>query len=149
MADMFSVRKRSEIMSRVRSRDNKATELRLIYVFRAHSIRGWRRRGKAFGNPDFIFPAERLAVFVDGCFWHSCPIHGSIPVSNRLFWKTKLHRNLQRDKLVRRELQSSGWRVLRIWQHELIHPERVATRVSRLLRQQKIPRVRHQRRKKD
>jgi DNA mismatch endonuclease (patch repair protein) len=82
-------------------------------------------------------------VFVDGCFWHSCPIHGSIPASNRLFWKAKLHRNVQRDKLVCRALQSSGWRVLRIWQHELLYPERVARRLGRLLRQQKIREVRY------
>lgn len=137
------------IMSRVKSRGNKATELRLIDIFRSHAITGWRRKGKAFGNPDFIFPAKRLAVFVDGCFWHSCPIHGNVPASNRLFWKTKLFRNLQRDKLVCWELQSSGWRVLRIWQHELVHPERVARRVGGLLRRQKAPGVRHERRTKD
>jgi|SRR5580692_6209246 DNA mismatch endonuclease (patch repair protein) len=133
MPDMFSVGKRSEIMSRVRSRGNKATELRLIEVFRSHAITGWRRNRKLFGSPDFVFPAERLAVFVDGCFWHGCPVHGSIPASNRPFWQTKLHRNLERDKLVCRELQKSGWRVLRIWQHELVHPARVARRVGRML----------------
>ena len=105
MADVFSVTKRSEIMSRVKSRGNKATELRLMEVFRVHKIKGWRRHADIFGNPDFVFPVERLAVFVDGCFWHSCPIHGSLPRSNRPFWKSKLYRNRQRDRHVCRKLQ--------------------------------------------
>src|SRR5262245_38311326 len=110
MADMFSVGKRSEIMSRIKSRGNKATELRLIGVFRSNAISGWRRRRKMLGNPDFVFPTERLVVFVDGCFWHNCPVHGSLPTNNRVFWQTKLLRNLERDKFVCRELKKSGWR---------------------------------------
>jgi DNA mismatch endonuclease, patch repair protein len=133
MVDVFSIKKRSEIMSRVKGRGNRATELRLIAVFRAHRIKGWRRHARIFGRPDFVFPQEGLAVFVDGCFWHGCPIHGSVPASNRSFWKSKLHRNVQRDKLVRRELEEVGWCVLRIWQHELGRPESVANKVAKLL----------------
>ena len=85
MADVFTPLKRSEVMARVKSRGNRATEMRLIRIFRDFEIKGWRRRAKVFGNPDFIFRAARLAVFVDGCFWHGCPIHGSIPETNRRF----------------------------------------------------------------
>lgn len=144
MPDMFSVAKRSEIMSRVKSRGNRATEVRLIEIFRSHAIIGWRRTRKIFGNPDFVFPAERLAIFVDGCFWHACPVHGSIPASNRLFWQTKLYRNVQRDKLVSRELEKLGWRVVRIWQHDLVHSQRVAGRVRRLLHRQKTRGLRNE-----
>lgn len=130
MVDMFSVKLRSEIMSKVKSRGNKATELRLIEIFREFKISGWRRRAKVFGNPDFVFHSARVAVFVDGCFWHCCPIHGGIPATNRKFWAAKLDRNKNRDKVVKQKLRAAGWRILRIWQHELSQPSRVARRVN-------------------
>lgn len=106
-------------MSRVRGRDNKATELTMIALFRRHRITGWRRRVRLFGKPDFVFRKHGLVVLVDGCFWHGCPKHATRPVSNRAFWRRKLARNKARDRLVNRELRRRGWRVLRIWQHEL------------------------------
>src|SRR5205085_8640731 len=96
------------------------TEGRLIQIFKKHSIVGWRRQTKVFGKPDFIFPGKHIAIFVDGCFWHSCPRHKSQPASNSEFWKTKLARNVARDKLVNRTLKRQGWQVMRIWQHELL-----------------------------
>jgi DNA mismatch endonuclease, patch repair protein len=119
MVDIFSVTKRSEIMSRVRGRGNKNTELALLALFRRHRITGWRRHLDLFGNPDFVFRKYRLAVFVDGCFWHGCPKHATKPMSNKAFWTAKLARNKTRDRLVLRTLRGQGWRVLRIWQHEL------------------------------
>jgi DNA mismatch endonuclease (patch repair protein) len=119
VADVFSKAKRSQVMSRIRGRGNKETEIALMQLFRQHGITGWRRHRAVFGKPDFVFPRLRLAVFVDGCFWHSCPKHGNLPVNNRLFWKRKLEANGQRDKLVGRTLRARGWHVLRIWQHEL------------------------------
>ena len=119
MADVFSATKRSEIMSRVRGRGNKATELALITFLRHHGIAGWRRRAGVFGHPDFVFAKCKLAVFVDGCFWHGCAKHASYPTSNRTFWTAKLSRNKARDRLVVSTLRKRGWRVLRIWQHEL------------------------------
>jgi len=133
MADVFSRKKRSDIMSRVKGRGNAATELRLICIFREYYITGWRRRVVIFGNPDFVFPKTRLAVFVDGCFWHGCPKHESQPNSNRIFWRKKLGRNKKRDHLVNRTLRATGWRVLRVWQHELQDPSRVARRITKLL----------------
>lgn len=106
-------------MSCVRSHGNKATELALIRIFRRYSIKGWRRNGRIFGQPDFVFPRQRVAVFVDGCFWHSCREHRTTPVSNRLFWEKKLQRNRARDRLVNKTLRRGGWSVLRVWQHEL------------------------------
>lgn len=106
-------------MSRVRGKGNKATELALIKLLRRLGIPGWRRSAQVFGKPDFVFPKYRLAIFVDGCFWHGCPKHGTQPASNREFWKAKLARNKARDGLVKRTLRQRGWRVLRIWQHEL------------------------------
>lgn len=119
MADIWDKRKRSEVMSLIRSHGNKATELRLIEVFRANRIAGWRRKQKLPGTPDFTFKSERITVFVDGCFWHGCPKHCSYPATNSLYWRKKLKRNIERDKQVNKELRKLGWGVLRVWQHEL------------------------------
>jgi len=72
MTDIWTKQKRSEVMSLIRSHGNKATEMRLIEVFKAHEIIGWRRKQKLPGKPDFVFRKERLCLFVDGCFWHGC-----------------------------------------------------------------------------
>jgi DNA mismatch endonuclease (patch repair protein) len=119
MPDVFTVAKRSQVMSRIRGHGNKETELALIQFLRKHRITGWRRRYSAFGKPDLVFPKMRLAVFVDGCFWHQCPKHSNIPANNRPFWERKLEANRRRDRLVNRTLRANGWRVLRVWEHEL------------------------------
>ena len=117
--DIFSKAKRSDVMSRICGTGNKGTELRLIQVFRVNGITGWRRRSKLPGKPDFVFPRLKTAVFVDGCFWHGCPKHGTKPKTNAAFWRTKIARNKARDKEVNRLLRAKGWKVMRIWEHEL------------------------------
>lgn len=119
MVDIYSPAKRSEVMSRVRGHGNKDTELALIRLFRHFGIRGWRRNQQVFGKPDFVFPKTKVAVFVDGCFWHGCPKHCSLPRNNRPFWRSKLAANKARDQQVSRALRKAGWRVLRIWEHDL------------------------------
>jgi DNA mismatch endonuclease (patch repair protein) len=117
--DIFTKKKRSDVMSQIRGRGNKDTELALAKLFRRNKITGWRRNQKIFGKADFVFLRLKLAIFVDGCFWHGCPKHGTQPKGNRTFWKNKFARNKARDFLVTRTLRSQGWRVLRIWEHEL------------------------------
>jgi DNA mismatch endonuclease (patch repair protein) len=119
MADVFTKDRRSYVMSRIRSHRNLGTELSLIVVFKKAGIVGWRRRYTLFGNPDFVFPKAKIAVFVDGVFWHSHPRLGHIPKSNQSYWINKLERNKRRDRLVNRTLRSRGWSVVRIWQHEI------------------------------
>jgi DNA mismatch endonuclease (patch repair protein) len=119
MPDIFSKTKRSQLMSRIRSHGNAATELRLVCLLKNFGVTGWRRNQKIFGKPDFVFPKLKLAVFVDGCFWHGCPRCYGTPKSNRAFWKNKICRNRERDRLVTRTLRSRGWRVVRIWEHDL------------------------------
>ena len=164
MPDVFTKRKRSEVMSRIRGRGNKETELALAKLLRKHGITGWRRhqpivfsasrtkhwrsetpRRSFRGNPDFVFPRQRVAVFVDGCFWHGCPIHSnparwlkkssmkadSTSCSSRLrgespsartgraFWTNKLRANIARDRFVTRQLRRQGWTLLRVWEHQL------------------------------
>jgi DNA mismatch endonuclease, patch repair protein len=133
LTDVFDTIKRSEIMSRVRSSGNLATELRMIQIFRSYRVTGWRRKALLFGKPDFVFPGARLALFIDGCFWHGCKKHGSVPGTNNLFWMKKLERNKRRDRIVNARLKSLGWFVLRLWQHELKDPEKVVKRLSRHL----------------
>jgi DNA mismatch endonuclease (patch repair protein) len=82
-------------------------------------------------KPDIVFTRARLAVFIDGCFWHCCPIHGNQPRANNEYWGPKLRRNVVRDRAVDRSLADEGWSVLRAWEHE--DPDRVATRVGRAL----------------
>jgi DNA mismatch endonuclease (patch repair protein) len=72
-------------------------------------------------------------LFVDGCFWHGCSIHGTIPKTNAAFWQTKIERNMSRDKLVGRRLKASKWFVVRIWQHELKEERKIANKVRRAL----------------
>ena len=119
MPDVFTKAKRSAVMARIRGHGNKDTELALMKLFRQHRITGWRRHQKVFGKPDFVFWQMRLALFVDGCFWHGCPKHCKIPAGNRAFWKKKFAANIARDRRVNRELRKLGWRVMRIWEHDL------------------------------
>ena len=135
MSQLFSGLTRSELMSRIRSHGNKKTELALIRVFRSQRITGWRRHRPVFGKPDFVFPKLRLAVFVDGCFWHACPLHTTKPKGNAAFWRKKFARNQARDRLVTRTLRKAGWRVLRVWEHELTRKRelRLLKRLQRAL----------------
>jgi len=119
MSDIYTLQKRSELMSRVRGAGNRSTELRLIAIFRASSTTGWRRKQPLPGRPDFVFRREKVVVFVDGCFWHGCSKHGTWPATNRLFWRKKLKDNMARDRRVNLLLQNNGWRVVRLWQHDL------------------------------
>ena len=119
MPDVFTKAERSEVMSRIRGRGNKDTELALMKLLRSQHITGWRRHQPVFGKPDFVFREARVAVFVDGCFWHGCPRHCSAPANNRAFWKKKLAVNKARDRRVNRVLRKEGWRVVRIWEHDL------------------------------
>lgn len=133
MSDVFTKAQRSDIMSRIRSRGNKDTELALVKLFRQHGITGWRRNQKVFGKPDFIFRRNRLALFVDGCFWHGCPRCYRRPRSNQKYWAEKIARNKARDRCVNRGLRKLGWRVLRIWEHNLVKRDSVCIRKIQLV----------------
>lgn len=91
------------------------------------------RRTRPRVRPDFVFRAQRVAVFVDGCFWHGCPRHATRPKQNRKFWDEKIARNQARDRLVTRELKKSGWTVLRLWECALAK-KREASTLARLRR---------------
>lgn len=128
---------RSRIMSAIRGRGNVTTEGRLTHILRTMRISGWRRHLKLPGAPDFAFPASRVAVFVDGCFWHGCPRCYRAPRSNADFWREKIARNRVRDKRVARQLRYLGWSVLRIREHSLGNADSVAKRIRRALDRKK------------
>ena len=129
MADVYTRAERSALMAKVRGRGNLTTEEALAKIFRVEGWSGWRRQRAIGGRvaagtrfrvrPDFVFAARRLAVFVDGCFWHGCPQHGTRPRGNAAFWRAKFRRNQARDRRDTRRLGRAGWKVLRLWEHEL------------------------------
>ena len=119
MPDVFTKDERSKIMSGVKSKKNKSTELKIIQIFKKYHIKGWRRNYKIFGNPDFVFPQLKLIVFTDGCFWHGHNCRNTEPVDNAVYWQNKIVKNRSRDRLVSLKLIKKGWHVLRIWECEL------------------------------
>jgi DNA mismatch endonuclease, patch repair protein len=119
MADVLTKTQRSNCMAAIRSSGNKDTEIRLITILRGGKFKGWRRNSSLFGRPDFVFPKIKLAVFVDGCFWHGCPRCYRSPKSNKAFWSEKKTVNHRRDVLVNRSLRAKGWRVIRFWECDL------------------------------
>jgi DNA mismatch endonuclease (patch repair protein) len=124
---------RSRNMSVIRGTENQTTELKLATLFRKNGISGWRRHVPGiYGRPDFVFRNEKIAVFVDGCFWHGCREIKKMPVANRRFWIRKLGNNRKRDIAVGRELKKAGWRVVRLWEHELKRsPDRAVQKIKK------------------
>jgi DNA mismatch endonuclease (patch repair protein) len=119
--DKFDAATRSRIMSRNRATGTRSTERRFRSFLIRSAIRGWKlgHNSRLIGNPDFVFTSSHLLIFIDGCFWHGCQSCRSIPVTNRSFWRTKIHGNKTHDRKVTRLLKNLGWRVIRIWEHEL------------------------------
>lgn len=119
MADVFDKTTRSSIMQKVRSQGNKSTELQLITLFRDNGIKGWRRNYPVKGRPDFVFPDQKVAIFVDGCFWHGHDCRNTRPKENEKYWQEKRERNIRRDEAVTNIFGNRGWTVVRIWECEL------------------------------
>lgn len=142
--DIFTVAKRSDVMSKIRSKGNMSTEISLLRSLRKNGIKGWRRHLPVRSSdvrsvPDFVFPREKIVVFVDGCFWHSCPKHGTIPKSNRDFWLKKLKSNKKRDGKTTRILKKEGWKVFRFWEHSVKkNPDRCAKKILKFLLAQSL-----------
>ncbi len=108
---------KSEQMARVRSR-NTEPERMLRRALWGAGLR-YRLRLQLPGSPDVAFPGPKVAVFVDGCFWHGCPEHYTAPVRQAEFWAAKLGRNRARDEHVDAELSALGWRSVRVWEHSV------------------------------
>lgn len=140
MADIISPEQRSRVMSRIRLRDT-VPELALR---RALWAAGMRYRlvlnTPLLGKPDIVFPGPRVVIFVDGCFWHGCPIHGHVPKSQESYWAPKLARNIQRDADVTARLGEQGWQVLRFWEHQVRKELAICvSKVASVVKQGKTP----------
>jgi DNA mismatch endonuclease (patch repair protein) len=132
MADVFSKKKRSEVMSLIRSKNTKP-EIALRKLVSAYFYpKGYRYRihyKKLIGSPDIVFVAKKLAIFVDGTFWHGYESEKYKRPKDK-FWSQKIKANVVRDKKVNKLLKKRGWTVLRIWEHDLEkRPEKILTRI--------------------
>lgn len=130
--DTVSPSERSRIMRNVKSDGNKSTEAAFVKLLRRQKITGWRRHYSILGKPDFVFPKARVAIFIDGCFWHGCPKHCRLPSSNHEYWKRKILNNSIRDKAFTRQLKILDWRVVRIWEHELAQPASLRAKLNKI-----------------
>lgn len=125
MSDNLSPKDRRKTMQAVRSKKTKI-ERRLWAMLARMGIKGWRKNAKdVFGKPDVVFDSRRIAIFVDGCFWHGCPsCQKVLPISNHDYWLRKIRRNKKRAVQVNRHLRSRGWLVIHIWEHEFALEEK-------------------------
>jgi DNA mismatch endonuclease Vsr len=129
-------------MRSVRSGGNRSTELCLRLALVREGVRHWKVAPEELpGRPDFYFPHARLAVFVDGCFWHGCVRCGHFPRTNRRFWRAKILRNRQRDTVASLALRASGIKVLRFWEHDLSDGPQVCVRKIKTALKQKNKRL--------
>lgn len=110
---------RSRTMGAIRSKNNRTTELALRMALVRSRMTGWSLHANLPGKPDFYFPKLKLAIFVDGCFWHGCPNCGHVPRTRSAFWSAKFNRNRIRARQVSKQLKKNGICVLRFWEHEL------------------------------
>jgi len=126
---------RSRTMSAIRGKHNRTTELRLRMAFIRKGIKGWQLNAVELpGKPDFYFENSRLAVFVDGCYWHGCARCGHIPKTRSQFWAAKIKRNQQRDRQKQIALRKLGISTIRVWEHELkdgLNTERVINKIKK------------------
>jgi len=119
MADVYDKATRSSVMQKVRSKGNKSTEQRLVTLFLKNGIPRWRRNYPVKGHPDFVFLYKKVAIFVDGCFWHGHDCRNTRPKENEEYWRRKRERNIKHDHEITALFQERGWTVVRIWECEL------------------------------
>jgi len=116
MVDVHTKEQRSYNMSRIKASETKL-ELKFKKLFK---VLGFIYQPKnVYGKPDFIHKKEKIAVFIDSCFWHKCSKHYKEPSTNKKFWRDKINKNSERDKKVTKKLKKDGWRVIRIWEHSI------------------------------
>lgn len=118
MSDSVSKKKRSQIMSAVRSKDSKI-EVDLRKAIWKKGFRYRKNQTRYFGTPDLVLKKHKAVIFVDSCFWHGCKKHCRLPATRKKYWTPKIERNKERDKEVNRYYRKKEWKVLRIWEHEI------------------------------
>ena len=119
MPERFTQQEQSEIMRKVKSSQNLSTEIRMVELFKQNHIVGWRRKYYLFGNTDFVFLKKKIALFIDGCFWHGHDCRNLKPLTHKDNWQNKVQKNRKRDEQVSNFLIQKGWVVYRFWECEL------------------------------
>jgi DNA mismatch endonuclease (patch repair protein) len=118
MVDVLTPAQRKLNMSKIKGKDT-SPEIKIRKLLFSNGVRGYRINYNLPGKPDIAFPGKRVAVFIDGCFWHKCPIHFQEPDTRKEFWINKINRNVERDKEINRRLEEIGWEVIRVWEHQV------------------------------
>jgi DNA mismatch endonuclease (patch repair protein) len=118
MVDVLTPEQRKYNMSLIRSK-NTGPEVKLRKLLWSDGIKGYRIHFKLLGKPDIVFTKKKIAIFVDGCFWHKCPVCFQEPETRKEFWMKKIQSNIERDRRVDEHLKREGWEVIRIWEHEI------------------------------
>ena len=124
MSDNLTPEDRRKTMRAVKGKGTKL-ERRFFSMLAGMRISGWKKNvSEIIGKPDVVFPDQKIVVFIDGCFWHGCPIcQRKLPKTNRKYWEQKIKRNVSSAKLVNKKLQQAGWKIIRVWEHEMKDPE--------------------------
>ena len=133
MTDVLTPEQRKYNMSRIRGK-NTGPEKKLRSLLWSRNIRGYRLHYTLDGKPDIVFTRRRIAIFIDGCFWHKCPLDFQEPETRKEFWMKKIDANVERDKKVNEQLKLEGWIVLRFWEHEMRkNPDDVVRKIKNVI----------------
>ncbi|RMG39716.1 MAG: very short patch repair endonuclease [Methanobacteriota archaeon] len=120
MSDNLTTEDRRKAMKAVKGKGT-SPERRLWAMLARMQINGWHKNVESvIGKPDVVFPQKKIAIFVDGCFWHGCPLcNRKLPQTNRDYWERKISRNIELSRIYNESLRNDGWMVIRIWEHQL------------------------------
>lgn len=131
MADVLTKKQRSYNMSQIKGKNTKP-EVSLRKLLFANGVRSYRIHYKLIGKPDVVFSKKKIAIFIDGCFWHKCPQCFIEPETRKKFWDEKINGNIKRDREVNKALKSSGWKVLRFWEHSVRKsPDKIVSKIMK------------------
>jgi len=130
--DTVSKQKRSEIMSQIKSRDSKIETLFRKELWKL-GFRYSKNSGKYFGKPDIVLKQHKTVIFVDSCFWHGCTKHCRVPTTRKSYWVKKITRNIARDEEVKRHYKKQGWRIFRVWEHDLLNVKNAVSKMAKKL----------------
>ncbi|MFA6550954.1 MAG: very short patch repair endonuclease [Patescibacteria group bacterium] len=137
MADSISKKKRSEIMSRVRSKDSKI-EIEFRKKLWKSGFRYGKNSTKYFGKPDLMLLKYKTVIFIDSCFWHGCKKHCRLPATNKKYWFAKINSNKKRDKGVNKYYKKYGWKIFRVWEHDIRkNSDKAITKITKFLNENK------------
>ena len=138
MTDSVSKKKRSEIMSAVRSKDS-GIELKFRKALRKLGYRFRQNAVDYFGKPDIVIKKIKTVVFIDSCFWHGCPKHCRMPATRIKYWVNKIERNKKRDRQVKRRYTKEGWKAVRFWEHDLKDAEKLQKKIKEKIGKKRLP----------